>query len=150
MLADEFLNRLRSQLAEGNKLTPGSWLTSPTPHGARVHTEDGITILEGKNFADIHIAVAGRVFLAELVEEVVALRALEGDHYKRAGLQRTLTSAREIRNLNVGAVIVDGDNEVWRSVKRGKTTRWINQDNPQKERLSADFGARRVKVIDEN
>jgi hypothetical protein len=150
VLADEFLNRLRNQIANEHKLTQGPWLTSPTRDGARVHTSDGATILEGKNFADIHMAVAGRVFLAELVEEVVALRALEGDHYKRAGLQRTLTSAREIRNLNIGAIIVDSDNEVWRSVKRGKTTRWINQNNPQKERLSSDFGARRVKVVDEN
>jgi hypothetical protein len=150
VLADEFLNRIRNQIADEHKLTQGPWLTSPTHDGARVHTPDGATILEGKNFADIHMAVAGRVFLAELVEEVVALRALEGDHYKRAGLQRTLTSAREIRNLNIGAIIVDSDNEVWRSVKRGKTTRWINQNNPQKERLSSDFGARRVKVVDEN
>jgi hypothetical protein len=133
MLSEEHLTSIR-ELLEEKKFTQGSWYSSPTDRtrtpGGTVRTGSGELILNAPNLYDALMATSAKAFLAELVEEVTALRALPGDHYQRAGLQRQLTTQKELKALRIGS-IVENRQGTWSSILDGRVVRWLNTKNPE-------------------
>jgi hypothetical protein len=133
MLSEEHLTYIRGLLGE-KKYTEGPWYSSPTDRtrtpGGTVRTGSGELILDAPNLYDALMATSAKAFLAELVEEVTALRALPGDHYQKAGLHRQLTNHKELKALPVGS-IVENRQGTWSSILDGKVVRWLNTKNPE-------------------
>lgn len=124
MISDEHLDGLK-ELFEKYPRTTGSWLVSPTSDGGGiVQKPNGEVILQAPKHNDAIIAAYAGAFLKELVEEVSALRALPGNHYKEAGLQRTLTRRKELKALSDGAVIRNENGVIFEAVKVKGSRLW--------------------------
>lgn len=129
MISDEHLDGLK-ELFKKYPHTTGSWLMSPMSNGGGiVQKPNGEVILQAPKYNDAIIAAYAGAFLRELVEEVSALRALPGDHYKEAGLQRKLTRRKELKALPDGAVIRNENGVIFEAIKVKGSRLWYEKKN---------------------
>jgi len=140
MITDRQLQELQELLTH---TTPGPWISTPNnpghPHnGAYITSQDNdehiITTTNGMDAAFVDI-VHG--LLGEILEEVIALRALPGDHHQQAGLQRTLAKSRELRNLRPGSIVSTYNGSTWCSELDGDVIRWRNTEDHDEVRVSS-------------